>query len=171
MFAMNNINIVRWVSWSVLAIIIIVLGWYFIPQKSEAPVLPLQNAQPLTGTATVAINTADDSKVVFNDVVVKDGTTLFEALKELELRGDISLQYKDYGDNLGIFIEKINGIPSGGATSSWWQYWVNGEYGNVGANTFILKPNDVIEWRFTGAQEEIQTSSDRASTTENEQTL
>ena len=163
---MKNINIVRWASWATVAIIVIVLGWYFIQQKDAVPTT-VEDSRVL-GNVAITIYNQDGSRATFDNVSVKNSTSLFDALKELQLRGDITLDYKDYGADLGIFIEKINGVPSDGTTGSWWQYWVNGEYGNVGASTFILNPNDVVEWRFSGARDETQTLNLETSATENE---
>ena len=46
-----------------------------------------------------------------------------------------------------LFIEAINGIENG-EDGRYWQYYVNGEFANVGCSRYYLKNNDVVEWRF-----------------------
>ncbi|MGF3554980.1 MAG: DUF6580 family putative transport protein [Thermoplasmatota archaeon] len=46
-----------------------------------------------------------------------------------------------------LFVEAINDIENG-KDGKYWQYYVNGEFANVGCSRYYLKDNDVVEWRF-----------------------
>lgn len=46
-----------------------------------------------------------------------------------------------------LFIEAINGIENG-EDGRYWQYYVNGEFANVGCSRYYLSDNDVVEWYF-----------------------
>ena len=74
-------------------------------------------------------------------------TSLFEALKT---DGRLDLQYQEY-DGLGIFLQKINGQPVE-SSGSWWQFWVNGEYSQVGLSAYQPQPGDVVLLKLTGNQ-------------------
>ena len=45
------------------------------------------------------------------------------------------------------FIESINGIENG-ENDSYWQYYVNDQFADVGCSNYFLNDNDVVEWRF-----------------------
>lgn len=45
-------------------------------------------------------------------------------------------------------IDAINGVRDGQG-GFFWQYWVNDEYGQVGADRYILQDGDRILWRHT----------------------
>lgn len=51
-----------------------------------------------------------------------------------------------------VFVTAINGTTNGQG-GLWWQYWVNGLYGNTAANLFPLHDGDQVAWRFTTNQE------------------
>ena len=46
-----------------------------------------------------------------------------------------------------FFIDGINGITNGD-DDRYWQYYVNGEFANVGCSQYILHNGDLVEWRF-----------------------
>lgn len=45
------------------------------------------------------------------------------------------------------YISMINSVEEG-KNYSYWQYYINGEYGIVGADHQIINNDDVIEWKF-----------------------
>ena len=46
-----------------------------------------------------------------------------------------------------FFIEAINNIQNG-EDDSYWQYYVNGKFADVGCSNYFLYDDDVVEWRF-----------------------
>jgi hypothetical protein len=46
-----------------------------------------------------------------------------------------------------VFVHSI-GTDANGDGGRWWQYWIGGVYGSVGANHAALNDGDVLEWRF-----------------------
>ena len=46
-----------------------------------------------------------------------------------------------------VFVHSIGGDVNGD-NGRWWQYWIDGAYGSVGANHAVLNDGDVLEWRF-----------------------
>lgn len=46
-----------------------------------------------------------------------------------------------------IFVVSVDDLENG-HDGRWWQYWVNGAYGNVGADKMALNDGDLVEWRF-----------------------
>jgi len=46
-----------------------------------------------------------------------------------------------------VFVLSIDGDTNGDG-GRWWQYWINGAYGSVGADRAPLNDGDLLEWRF-----------------------
>ncbi|MBI3273884.1 MAG: DUF4430 domain-containing protein [Candidatus Colwellbacteria bacterium] len=76
------------------------------------------------------------------------GENLFVLTKNKLSQSGIELGYEKYA-GLGELITRI-GDKKGGTDGKYWQYWVNGNYAQVGASSYSVKPDDVIEWKFTG---------------------
>ncbi len=47
-----------------------------------------------------------------------------------------------------VKVDAIKGLRDGQG-GLYWQYWVNGDYGSVGADRHVLEDGDHIVWRFT----------------------
>ncbi len=51
-----------------------------------------------------------------------------------------------------VFVIAINSSANGQG-GLYWQYWVNGVYGDRAANLYALHSNDTVAWRFMTSQE------------------
>lgn len=79
------------------------------------------------------------------------GENLFVLTKDKLSEEGIKLDYETYA-GLGEFITQI-GDKKSGANGRYWQYWVNGNYAQVGASSHIVKNDDIIEWKFTNEKQ------------------
>lgn len=75
---------------------------------------------------------------------VKNGSTVFDVLKKACSENSISLSYSSpsYITGIGGLYEKDCGGGSG------WMYRVNGNAPTKGANKYVLKDGDTIEWYY-----------------------
>ncbi len=72
--------------------------------------------------------------------------TVFDALIAVA-----NVSYRYYGDL--VFVEGINGVFNNENNNGrYWQYWIDGEYGQVAANKCILNNCSVVEWRYVPSQ-------------------
>jgi hypothetical protein len=76
--------------------------------------------------------------------------TVYQALQSAGEKGNFKLSVKDYGGELGVFVEAIDGQK--GKSDAWWQYWVNNAYGEIGASNAKINPGDAIEWKLVKGQ-------------------
>lgn len=74
-----------------------------------------------------------------------NGENLFVLTKNKLSEGDIDVAYKTY-KGLGELMTRIGDKESGGG--KYWQYWVNGNYAQVGASSYVPKTGDIIEWKY-----------------------
>jgi hypothetical protein len=53
---------------------------------------------------------------------------------------------KYYDQYQSYYIYSINSVNEG--NNKFWQYYLNGDYGTVGADLQSVKNNDCVEWKF-----------------------
>lgn len=109
-------------------------------EKETKEVLSTQNE--IVNTIKISIDSGDkkfDSTLSFE----KD-LTAFKALETLAKEKSIILDTKHY--DFGIFVSGINGIV--GTKEMSWIYLINGISGEKAADQTILKPGDLVEWKY-----------------------
>lgn len=73
--------------------------------------------------------------------------TVANFLFECASHYNLSIEKEYWRGYKSFFIESINYV-SNGEGNRYWQYYVNGEFADVGCNNYFLSDNDVVEWRF-----------------------
>ena len=91
-----------------------------------------------------------DKNDSLDDIPLGERETVFLATQRLVCERGIEFDYEDYGD-MGMLVTSIGGRSGGGGV--YWQYWINGEYAQVGASAYEIRDGDRIEWRLTNAQQ------------------
>lgn len=74
-----------------------------------------------------------------------ENMTLYDSMSLLASTTSFTFTSKEFS-GLGYRIESINGKVN--ADGTYWTLYINGEYANVGASTYVPKDNDVIEWKY-----------------------
>lgn len=95
----------------------------------------------LTNPVTVRV----DSKDYYTKFV--SSTTVFNLMAKLQSENKISFSGKEYS-GMGFFVDEINGIKNDNLTGKYWIYYINGKSAQVGVSNYIIKPNDLIEWKY-----------------------
>ena len=72
--------------------------------------------------------------------------------EELTMINDMEFSYTDYGGDLGVFIESINSVGNDTEGNKWWQYWVNDKHAEIGVSSYLVQPEDVVEFKFIESQ-------------------
>lgn len=97
-------------------------------------------------TVTILVNDAGSEKEV--KVFVVPGEAVITVMERAQSLSLATLETKDFGGELGVFVEAINGIRNDVASSKYWTLYINGERSNVGASLEIVQPGDTITWKF-----------------------
>lgn len=143
----------------IIAIVIILaaafyLGFYYGKDKAIAPDLASLNNSIAEGLidkdVSLMLDFGDGNIQSFKDIAWQKNQNLFDLLKQVTAQNSIELSYKDYGGDLGVFIESIGGVKNN--NDSWWQYWVNNQYAEKGASSYLVQPADVIVFKFVKGQ-------------------
>jgi len=110
-----------------------------IDQQSE--IIPITyHLSPIT---LVVANEEYFSEFVSNTTVYK----LMQNLSASSIK-PFSFSGKDYGANLGFFVNEINGLKNNSLTGEYWLYYINDQSANVGITNYIINSGDKIEWRY-----------------------
>jgi len=112
------------------------------PVFSPAPSSVQSLKETPSGEAHVLL--AGDRKY---EIAVPENSTVFDLMSALKQRGDFDFKGKN-STGLGFFVEEINGLKNNPSDNTYWIYYVNGKAANVGISNYILKPNDVITWKY-----------------------
>ena len=96
-----------------------------------------------------SINYGNGEIQSFANEVVEQGDSALDLLDKLGQEKGIAIEKKDF-PGLGEFVEAINGVHGSG--DSYWQFWINGEYAQVGAGQYELKEGDEVLWKLTNEQ-------------------
>ncbi|MBI5254475.1 DUF4430 domain-containing protein [Candidatus Falkowbacteria bacterium] len=70
-------------------------------------------------------------------------STVYDAMKGSQL----NFKTKTFS-GLGEFVEEINGLKNDPQSGKYWMYYINGETAKLGISTQIVKPGDLIEWKY-----------------------
>ncbi|HDO19251.1 MAG TPA: DUF4430 domain-containing protein [Thermoplasmatales archaeon] len=128
---------------SAIVLLILVVGvLQFMGGQISDETLPI--------TASVFIDFGNGTSLSFTNITTCNAT-VFGLLLEAAKMGNFSVKYTYYGEYDSMFVDSIAGVENG-KDNRWWQYYVNGEYGMVGADKKPVKDGDIIEWKFEESQ-------------------
>ncbi|HYC79883.1 MAG TPA: DUF4430 domain-containing protein [Candidatus Binatia bacterium] len=122
----------------IILVIIVVLGVAYgaLNNKAQAPATD-------TNTQAVQNEQETDSQQLAPAALVRypgqDGRNAMELLKSLH-----RVETQSFGD-MGEFVKSINGIEPD--STRFWAMYVNGSISQTGAEQYVTKSSDTIEWK------------------------
>ncbi len=138
----------------VIALALFFLGFYFgVVYKSDSPATDRTPDTQIEETINLNIDFGEGDSRIFSDIEFQSGDSLFDVFSALLGENRIELDYQDYGPDMGVFINSIDGV-GGDDSGRWWQYWVNDRYSRVGVSQYVIQPEDFIEFKFTDSEQE-----------------
>ncbi|HLD11805.1 MAG TPA: DUF4430 domain-containing protein [Patescibacteria group bacterium] len=82
------------------------------------------------------------------DMSVPQKTTVYDLLKKASERHGFSLQATDYGAEMGMFVEEIDGVQNSKEQNSYWLYFVNEVSAEVGPSQREVQEGETVSWRY-----------------------
>lgn len=76
-----------------------------------------------------------------------DNVTVADFLLECASKNNFTVEKDFWSGYDSFFVVAINNIHNG-EDGMYWQYFVNGNFADIGCSNYILDENDVVEWRF-----------------------
>jgi len=83
------------------------------------------------------------------ELLVTNSSTVLEAMRlaSADSKKPFLFKTKTFS-GLGEFVEEINGLKNNPQENKYWIYYLNGKSAKLGISTQVVKPGDVIEWKF-----------------------
>ena len=95
----------------------------------------------------VRIEVNSSSWTIEYQSLVTTNNTAFRLLEEAAAHLGFTVGYVVYQIPEGVLVTSINGTTNGQG-GRYWQYWVNGVFGDVAADKKALADDDIVLWRF-----------------------
>lgn len=111
-----------------------------VPQKSEVWF-------EKSDQTSVRIIIIGDGWTISDNLVAYQGDTAFFLLERCSEKNGFSVDSTYYAQYDSTLINSINNAV-GGTDGKYWQYYVNGQLPNVGADKCILTNGDLLKWSF-----------------------
>jgi uncharacterized membrane protein YiaA len=73
--------------------------------------------------------------------------TVFSVLMQAAEENNFTVGARYYDEYQSYYVYSINSVVEG-KNNKYWQYYLNGVYGMVGASLQPVKDNDIIEWKY-----------------------
>jgi hypothetical protein len=101
-----------------------------------------------------AVNASAEEKIKATIIIggakyeaeIKAGSSVYDLMNLLKIKNKIKFSGKNYQE-LGFFVEEINGLKNNPAGENW-LYYVNGQPVQVGVSNYKIKNGDTIEWKY-----------------------
>lgn len=128
---------------------IALLAWGMKP--ADKPITTNNESIVSEQSSTQSITLSIQDLWINEPLTISNDQTLLELLKELSrTKPELALEVKEY-QGLGTLVTKL-GTHANGENNAYWQYYVNDEQPLVGADVFVPKTGDVIEWEFAPSE-------------------
>jgi hypothetical protein len=111
------------------------------PNSPAQQSLPIDSA--VQQTAQVVLHFGD--AIATHTATLEPELSALSALMQVASSSGRQVEVKSY--SFGTLIESIDGYAN--STDKAWIYFVNNTPASVGADGYLVKPNDLIEWRYT----------------------
>jgi len=78
---------------------------------------------------------------------IKPDGTAYDLMKNLQATQGLKFSAKEYA-GMGALIEEINGVKNDIKANKFWIFYINGKSSPVGVSSYVLKNDDVINWKY-----------------------
>lgn len=146
---MKDNKLIKYAGGLVILAVVFLLG-ISVGRDYQTPATETASQNQPQASVSLMIDYNDGRIKTYHDI---SGTTVFDVLKKTTDANGVELKYKDYGGELGVFIESIDGVGKDPSGKKWWQYWVDNKYSQVGVSAYKVEPGDVIQFKFVEGQE------------------
>ncbi|MEM8865483.1 MAG: DUF4430 domain-containing protein [Planctomycetota bacterium] len=139
-------------GWASVGVLAVVLSAILLSQtvlRRDPPAQPEANtpAPPQAGdpVVTVVIDPVDTPATEL-DLTFTPEMTVLDALESASQSAEMTIERTGEGPN--AFVHAIGDAGNEGAEGRNWQYYINGERGEVGAGVHTLAEGDRLLWKF-----------------------
>ncbi|MBU2566287.1 DUF4430 domain-containing protein [Patescibacteria group bacterium] len=113
------------------------------PEATQQSIAP---AQSVTSTLTLQVNDKSYS------IPFRDHLTVYDLMLGIQNKEDFTFDGKDYGPDMGFFVQKINEKTNDVDNNLYWVFYLNDQKASTGISATYLNPNDTITWKYEPLQ-------------------
>jgi len=137
-------NLIKNILMIVIPIIVIIgAGIFFV----NSGIISTKSINFDTDIVNVTLKIDYSNDIIDTYNIKMSNPTVYSVLIKASNDHDFSVGTKYYDQYQSHYILSINSVAEG-ENNKFWQYYINGKYGTVGADLQTLKDNDFIEWKF-----------------------
>ena len=136
------------IGWLVLLIVIMsgIGGLQFLIHSTETHISSIE--EPIITTMRIH---GDDWIIEYSSATTNN--TVYTLLLECASEYNFTIGSTFWQGYNAVFINSINGaINNADGNNLWWQYYVNGGYGEVGCDKKEIFDGDFVEWKYEKQQ-------------------
>jgi hypothetical protein len=100
--------------------------------------------------ADLVLDFGEKKIATYSGVRVAEKTVLGLLLQAAQDNG-FEVNYNPPSGGMGAFVKSIGGVEN--TNEKFWQFWVNGEYGQVAMDQQEIKNGDIVEVKFGGFEQ------------------
>lgn len=130
---------------TILVVSVLFAGYYYL--ECERLMDLLKSYETVTMCVNICINYGNKTVVWYNNTLVSLGCNLLNATM---LVADVEYTY--WPAYQASFVDSINGVANNAPYYWMWLFWdaekSEWRYGPVGADCYILRPNEIVMWRY-----------------------
>ena len=104
---------------------------------------------PHSANSTLVIDYGNDTIDTYT--IQLENATVFSVLEEASINYNFTVEAQYFEQYQCHYVTSINSIKEG-EDNNFWQYYLNEEYGVVGADFQPVKDGDIVEWVFQQPQ-------------------
>lgn len=134
-------SITRRAAGALLVALLVLLGYGAYSAAAQAP------------TVRLVVDYGDGTVKIIAGLPWSKGNTILDVMKVAQTRPHgISFSYT--GSGASAFLTKIDDVQNqgGGTGKKNWQLWVNNSYVDRSFGEFVVRPSEVVYWRFMTQQ-------------------
>ena len=125
-----------------LASVALSMGYNNYKKTSISP-SPTPEIKQVKNKITLTIDYGNGESIT-NELTYYERITVYDALKKTAEDKNIAIETKRY--SFGTLIESINALKSN--MDKAWIFFVNAKAADKSADSYILSPNDKVEWKY-----------------------
>ena len=120
------------------------------PSATVEPPSAVQGVQEEAVTADLVLDFGDEKIATYSAIRTSEKTVL-GLLLVVSSRNNFAVDYIPPSGEVGAFVKSIAGVEN--TNEKFWQFWVNGKYGQVAMDQQEIKSGDLVEIRFKGFEQ------------------
>lgn len=130
----------------ILALLLLGGGAFLVWSQKEQPAEEVQpQLQEVTVAADLTLDYGDEKIATYSGVKVSEKTVLGLLLQAASDYG-FEIDYNPPSGGMGAFVKSIGGVEN--TKEKFWQFLLNGEYGQAAMDQQEIKDGDLVEIKF-----------------------